>query len=261
MTLEDLPVILYGPNESKPEEKPKIYVIHENDRWMQPLREALEEQSLEYVELNTGLGGIVDLPRPPPLGVFYNRSSASSHTRNHRFANEYAHAILEWLELYGRRVVNGSRALQLEISKIRQYAALERCGIRTPKTVAVTGDYKNFKTEYIQNLSISPKQNFLISFQKEIKPSFQNTTDQEEELEFGYGKKCAILKNIWTPSLKMSCQWMVSLSFSNISDLPNLTSFDANSSIPNLFMHFAPPQAKDLNFVLQITALRSITSK
>jgi len=152
MTLEDLPVILYGPNESKPEEKPKIYVIHENDRWMQPLREALEEQSLEYVEWNTGLGGIVDLTRPPPLGVFYNRSSASSHTRNHRFANEYAHAILEWLELYGRRVVNGSRALQLEISKIRQYAALERCGIRTPKTVAVTGDYKNFKTEYIQNL-------------------------------------------------------------------------------------------------------------
>ena len=47
--------------------------------------------------------------------------------------------MLAWLESHGRRVVNNSRALQLEISKIAQYAALARYGIRTPRTIAAVG--------------------------------------------------------------------------------------------------------------------------
>jgi len=47
--------------------------------------------------------------------------------------------VLAWLERHGRRVINGSRALDLEISKARQYAALEAIGIRTPDTVLVAG--------------------------------------------------------------------------------------------------------------------------
>src|SRR5437660_9742321 len=65
--------------------------------------------------------------------------SASSHTRDHRYAAELTAAVLAWLEWHGRRVVNGSRALDLEISKARQYAALEAAGIRTPDTVLVAG--------------------------------------------------------------------------------------------------------------------------
>src|SRR5206468_12316706 len=48
-------------------------------------------------------------------------------------------AVLAWLEQHGRRVVNGGRALDLEISKARQYAALEAGSIRTPDTVLVAG--------------------------------------------------------------------------------------------------------------------------
>jgi len=47
--------------------------------------------------------------------------------------------VLAWLEQHGRRVINGSRALDLEISKARQYAALEAAAIRTPATVLVAG--------------------------------------------------------------------------------------------------------------------------
>jgi hypothetical protein len=65
--------------------------------------------------------------------------SASSHTRDHRYAAELTAAVLAWLERHGRRVVNGGRALDLEISKARQYAALEAAGIRTPDTVVVSG--------------------------------------------------------------------------------------------------------------------------
>jgi hypothetical protein len=65
--------------------------------------------------------------------------SASSHTRDHRYAAELTAAVLAWLERHGRGVVNGSRALDLEISKARQYSALEAAGIRTPDTVLVAG--------------------------------------------------------------------------------------------------------------------------
>src|SRR5437016_13557762 len=65
--------------------------------------------------------------------------SASSHTRDHRYAAELTAAVLAWLAGHGRRIINGPRALDLEISKTRQYAALEAAGIQTPKTVLVAG--------------------------------------------------------------------------------------------------------------------------
>jgi hypothetical protein len=115
-----------------------IHVIHENAAWLEPLAAALERQALPW--RNWFLDrGVFDLARPPPEGVFYNRMSASSHTRDHRYAAELTASVLAWLERHGRRVVNGSRALDLEISKARQYAALERAGIRTPDTVLVAG--------------------------------------------------------------------------------------------------------------------------
>lgn len=85
---------------------------------------------------------MVDLSHPPPAGLFYNRMSASSHTRGHRYAPELTGAVLDWLERHDRVVFNGTRALQLELSKVRQYAALETCGIRTPKTIAAVGAEK-----------------------------------------------------------------------------------------------------------------------
>jgi hypothetical protein len=116
----------------------KIYIIHENDTWTAPLLHELESLGLPYESwfLDRGL---IDIDRIPPAGVFYNRMSASSHTRDHRFAPEYTAGVLSWLEGYGRRVLNSSRALQLEVSKIAQYTALNAHGIRTPKTVAAIG--------------------------------------------------------------------------------------------------------------------------
>ncbi len=115
-----------------------IHVIHENAAWLEPLAQALDRQGLPWREWFLDRG-VFDLSRPPPEGVFYNRMSASSHTRNHRYAAELTASVLAWLERHGRRVVNGSRALDLEISKARQYAALEKAGIRTPDTVLVAG--------------------------------------------------------------------------------------------------------------------------
>lgn len=59
----------------------KIYVIHENSTWMEPLREAFSKLNIELVEWDFGYGGQFDFSAPPPEGVFYSRMSASSHTR------------------------------------------------------------------------------------------------------------------------------------------------------------------------------------
>ena len=116
----------------------KIYVIHENDAWVEPLRAAFAALDLPYEEWFLSEGRL-DLEETPPEGVFYNRMSASSHTRGHRYAAELTAGVLAWLEMHGRRVINGRRALQLEVSKVEQYAALAARGIRTPRRVAAVG--------------------------------------------------------------------------------------------------------------------------
>lgn len=115
-----------------------IHVIHENESWLEPLAGALNAQGLPWRNWHLDQGTF-DLSQPPPAGIFYSRMSASSHTRRHRFAAELTAAVLAWLERYRRRVINGSRALDLEISKARQHGALEEAGIRTPRTVVVAG--------------------------------------------------------------------------------------------------------------------------
>ena len=110
-----------------------IVVIHENKEWMTPFAAAFNEQNLDYdfwylPEMSLGLTAT------PPQAVYWNRMSASSHTRGHRYEPELTAGILAWLKRHGRAVVNGPKALDLEISKIRQYQELETYGIRVPKT-------------------------------------------------------------------------------------------------------------------------------
>lgn len=116
----------------------KIYIIHENNEWTAPLIKHLKELGLSYEDWFIEQGTL-NLAEMPPEGIFYNRMSASSHTRDHRYSAEYTGAILAWLEGHGRTVLNTSRALQLEVSKVAQYTALEAHGIRTPRTIAAVG--------------------------------------------------------------------------------------------------------------------------
>ncbi|MDQ0207459.1 ATP-grasp domain-containing protein [Alkalicoccobacillus murimartini] len=116
----------------------KIYVIHENQEWTIHLFKRLEELGLPYEDWHLGSGSI-NLNEAPPEGIFYSRMSASAHTRNHRYAPELAAAVLAWLERHGRTVINNSRALQLEVSKVVQYMELEKFGVLTPKTLAAVG--------------------------------------------------------------------------------------------------------------------------
>lgn len=116
----------------------KIYVIHENGVWVEPLRQAFAVRNLDFEEWDLS-DGTIDLSKAPPEGVFYNRMSASSYTRGHRYAPEFTAAVLDWLEAHGRRVVNSSRALALEVNKSAQYTALQAHGVDIPRTIVAYG--------------------------------------------------------------------------------------------------------------------------
>ena len=117
---------------------PRVHVIHENNDWVVPLRREFDARGVPFTEWHLDQG-VLDLRAAPPQGVFYNRMSASSHTRDHRYAPELTGAVLAWLKRHGRTVVNGERALQLEVSKVAQYEALDKFGVETPETIAVVG--------------------------------------------------------------------------------------------------------------------------
>ena len=117
---------------------PRVHLIHENAAWTAPLIRALDARGVPYHDWHLD-AGIVDLDAAPPPGIYYNRMSASSHTRGHRFAPELTACVLDWLESSGAWVINPKSALTLELSKVAQYAALSRHGIRTPRTVAAVG--------------------------------------------------------------------------------------------------------------------------
>ena len=119
----------------------RIHVLHENSDWLQPLAAALERSGAAWEDWFL-VERAIDLSEPPPEGIFYNRMSASSHTRGHRYSAELTSVTLAWLTQYGRRVINGPAALDLEISKVRQYAALARAGVATPRTIPVVGKNK-----------------------------------------------------------------------------------------------------------------------
>jgi len=131
--------------------KNKIYVIHENDEWIEPLRKELQEINAPFEEWHLGKRNVDHLDKPPQ-GVFYNRMSASSHTRGHRYAPEYTAVVLNWLEKNKRRVINNSKALSLEISKSLQYKELESFGIKTPKTI-----YCNNKESILKSANVFTK--------------------------------------------------------------------------------------------------------
>ena len=167
----------------------KIYIIHENDEWIEPLRTYLydlqapfEEWHMDRVNINT-----ID---SPPLGVFYKRMSASSHTRGHRYSPEYTGVVLNWLEFHNRRVINNSKALMLELSKSLQYRELKKVGIKVPDTVYATNKKqllhlgRNFSYPFLtkhnragRGLGIRLFHNY-VSFEKHINSNyFENSID------------------------------------------------------------------------------------
>ena len=122
----------------------KAYIIHENDEWTLSLKLELKKLEVNFEDWHVEKANI-DLGKNPPEGIFYNRMSASSHARGHRYAPEFTATILNWLKHHKRRIINNGNALALEISKSLQYLKLNESGIKTPKSI-----YCNSKEQIVK---------------------------------------------------------------------------------------------------------------
>jgi len=117
-----------------------VHIIFENEDWMPPIRSALASRGVPFRE-HLAAGGVIDVNERPEPGIYYNRMSPSSHTRGHQAGVIYARELFRVLEEKGVRVINGSRAFGLELSKVAQHAALGAAGLLTPRTIAVCGGH------------------------------------------------------------------------------------------------------------------------
>lgn len=113
-----------------------VGIFYEHPEWFKPLFKKLDEESLPYEKLHAGFHHFNPLVSPP-YSVVINRVSSSSYLRGHGQAIFYSRAFIAYLEENGVRVINGSRATEIETSKALQLVLLKKLGLKFPKSIVV----------------------------------------------------------------------------------------------------------------------------
>src|SRR5437763_5408604 len=110
-----------------------IAVLYEHPEWQKPLFAALARRGVRYaaVELKHAAFSADDAPLAP---LYFNQASPSAYVRGNTRAVPYALAYMRALEIRGVRVLNGSPAFALELSKTAQAALLRELDIPAPRT-------------------------------------------------------------------------------------------------------------------------------
>jgi len=122
--------------------KPKIYIIHDEDRYVQPLLSEMTKRGTPFVEWNLNASKpshIFDMSSTPPPGVYYNRISACG-CDEHRDVPQLARGTLMWLQTHRRHIVNGPESISLTASKMEMQIALRLSNIATPHSIACFDD-------------------------------------------------------------------------------------------------------------------------
>ena len=101
----------------------ELVVLYENPEWQKPLFHALDRRLVAYeaFDLKTAAFGTDD---PPRAQLYFNQASPSAYARGNARAVPLALALIEQLESRGARVLNGSRAFRLELSKLAQVSLM-----------------------------------------------------------------------------------------------------------------------------------------
>jgi hypothetical protein len=110
-----------------------IAVLYEHPEWQKPLFAALERRGVRYaaVDLKRAAFAAADASLAP---LYFNQASPSAYVRGNTRAVPYALAYMRALEIRGVRVLNGSAAFALELSKTAQAALLRSLDIPAPRT-------------------------------------------------------------------------------------------------------------------------------
>jgi len=114
---------------------PDLVVLFEHPEWQKPLWAALQRRRVRYEAFDLKRAAF-DPDAVPKARLYFNQASPSAYVRGNTRAVPLALSLMRSLELGGARVLNGSRAFLLEISKSAQAALLRRLGIRHPRSLA-----------------------------------------------------------------------------------------------------------------------------
>jgi hypothetical protein len=114
---------------------PDLIVIHEHPDWQKPLFAALERRNLSFAAYDLKRNAF-DPSRLPRARLYFNQASPSAYVRGNSRAVPLALSLIRSLEAGGARVLNGSRAFALELSKSVQSALMFQLGIDHPRTLA-----------------------------------------------------------------------------------------------------------------------------
>ena len=114
---------------------PDLIVIHEPPEWQKPLFAALERRGVSFAAYDLKRNAF-DPAHLPSARVYFNQASPSAYVRGNTRAVPLALSLMRSLELGGARVLNGSRAFALELSKSAQAALMHTLGIAHPRCLA-----------------------------------------------------------------------------------------------------------------------------
>lgn len=113
-----------------------IGIFYEHPEWFKPLFKTLDERNLPYQKIHAGFHHFNPLAEPP-YSVVINRVSSSSYLRGHTQAIFYANDFIGYLEENNVRVINGTRATEIETSKALQLVLFKKLGLKFPKAIVV----------------------------------------------------------------------------------------------------------------------------
>jgi hypothetical protein len=114
---------------------PELVVLYEHPEWQKPLFSALERRAVRFETFDLKRA-CFDPDCLPDAPLYFNQASPSAYVRGNPRAVPLAMSLMRSLELGGARVLNGSRAFALELSKSTQAALMRQLGIPHPRTLA-----------------------------------------------------------------------------------------------------------------------------
>src|SRR5260221_11089602 len=112
-----------------------LVVLFEHPEWQKPLWAALARRGVHYAAFDLKRAAF-DPDAVPESGLYFNQASPSAYVRGNTRAVPLALSLMRSLELGGARVLNGSRAFSLELSKSAQAALMHQLKIPHPRTLA-----------------------------------------------------------------------------------------------------------------------------
>ncbi len=159
-----------------------LCVLYEHPEWQKPLFSALERRGVSFSTFDLK-SATFDVDLVPQAKLYFNQASPSAYVRGNTRAVPFALSFMRTLEIAGGRVLNGSRAFSLELSKSAQGAVLKKLGIAHPRSLAFNDVRAVEKTWTLYPALLKPEQGgsgarmFLLESYAELEKTLALTPD------------------------------------------------------------------------------------